>query len=230
MTEAFDAYHELLGIPPHEQPPNHYRLLGITLFEANRQVVGNAAMQRSKFLRSLGISQYAEVCQRLLNEIATAKLCLLDETKKAAYDRGLCGPSPPIPADVSPRPVSRPAPPTTIREASHVSDDDSPAAAHGAAVAPLADERRDEATVRDWIVGRAPNCDIVVDAPAVSGIHCRLSKLSNGSYHLEDLHSTNHTYVNRVPISGKVRVRPSDQITLGKTTPLPWPADADRRR
>jgi hypothetical protein len=26
---GFDPYHVWLGIPPHEQPPNHYRLLGI---------------------------------------------------------------------------------------------------------------------------------------------------------------------------------------------------------
>ena len=29
----FNAYHKWLGIPPEEQPPNHYRLLGIALFE-----------------------------------------------------------------------------------------------------------------------------------------------------------------------------------------------------
>ena len=32
--ETFDAYHEWLGIPPKDQPPNHYRLLGIELFES----------------------------------------------------------------------------------------------------------------------------------------------------------------------------------------------------
>ena len=26
--EAIDPYHKWLGIPPHEQPANHYRLLG----------------------------------------------------------------------------------------------------------------------------------------------------------------------------------------------------------
>ena len=46
MAKHFDAYHELLAIPPDEQPPNHYRLLGVSLFEGNRQVVANAAMQR----------------------------------------------------------------------------------------------------------------------------------------------------------------------------------------
>ena len=45
-------------------------LLGIALFEANRQVIANAALKQSKFLRSLGTSQYGEICQTLLNEVA----------------------------------------------------------------------------------------------------------------------------------------------------------------
>ena len=28
MAEKFDPYHEWLGIPASEQPPDHYRLLG----------------------------------------------------------------------------------------------------------------------------------------------------------------------------------------------------------
>ena len=28
LQEKFDPYHIWLGIPPEEQPPNHYRLLG----------------------------------------------------------------------------------------------------------------------------------------------------------------------------------------------------------
>ena len=33
--EHFDPYHDWLGIAPKDQPPNHYRLLGVDLFEAN---------------------------------------------------------------------------------------------------------------------------------------------------------------------------------------------------
>jgi hypothetical protein len=32
MAEAFDAYYQWLGISPKDQPPNHYRLLGIDVF------------------------------------------------------------------------------------------------------------------------------------------------------------------------------------------------------
>ena len=31
----FDPYRKWLGIPPKDQPPNHYRLLGLELFETD---------------------------------------------------------------------------------------------------------------------------------------------------------------------------------------------------
>ena len=35
----FDPYHKWLGIPPKDQPPNHYRLLGLSLFESDPEVI-----------------------------------------------------------------------------------------------------------------------------------------------------------------------------------------------
>ena len=32
MAESFDPYESWLGIPPEDQPPNHYRLLGLKPF------------------------------------------------------------------------------------------------------------------------------------------------------------------------------------------------------
>ena len=43
----FDPYHQWLGISPSEQPPNHYRLLGIAPFEADPAVISQAADQRA---------------------------------------------------------------------------------------------------------------------------------------------------------------------------------------
>ena len=36
---VFDPYHVWLGIPLREQPPNHYRLLGIARFENHPDVI-----------------------------------------------------------------------------------------------------------------------------------------------------------------------------------------------
>ncbi len=85
----FDAYHKWLGIPPAEQPPNHYRLLGIALFEDDPVVVENAADQRLGHLRCFQTSQQNALAEQLLNEVTSAKLCLLRPERKAKYDAGL---------------------------------------------------------------------------------------------------------------------------------------------
>lgn len=52
MADSFDGYHKWLGIPPKDQPPNHYRLLGIELFENDDDVIEGAADQRISHLRT----------------------------------------------------------------------------------------------------------------------------------------------------------------------------------
>jgi ABC transport system ATP-binding/permease protein len=75
-----------------------------------------------------------------------------------------------------------------------------------------------------WTVGSSPDCDLVVAQSFVSKRHCRLS-LHGDQYVLEDLGSTNGTYVNghRLDPSVPVYVSSADQITLGLTHPMPWP-------
>ncbi len=75
-----------------------------------------------------------------------------------------------------------------------------------------------------WLIGGDPSCDIVVDLPTVSGRHCRLSRTHYG-FSLEDLQSTNGTFVNGRRIEGPTRVTRSDTITLGRNVPMPWPEE-----
>lgn len=89
MSPTFDPYYKWLAIPPAEQPPNHYRLLALNLFEADADVIATAADQRMAHVRSFQTGQYVDASQRLLNELATARICLLKADKKAAYDAGL---------------------------------------------------------------------------------------------------------------------------------------------
>ena len=86
MAESFDAYHEWLAISPRDQPPNHYRLLGVDEFEPNANVIENAADRQMAHLRTFQTGKHSGVSQRLLNELAKAKFCLLKSDKKAAYD------------------------------------------------------------------------------------------------------------------------------------------------
>jgi len=95
MSNEFDPYYQWLGIPPKHQPPNHYRLLGIERFEENLEVVQHAADQRMAHLRSFQTGRHAALSQKLLNEVAAAKLCLLNPQKKAAYDAQLRAKLPP---------------------------------------------------------------------------------------------------------------------------------------
>ncbi|MEZ6064492.1 MAG: hypothetical protein R3B90_02015 [Planctomycetaceae bacterium] len=89
MSGAFDPYHVWLGIPPKDQPPNHYRLLGLELFEDNPDVIDAAANRQTSYLRGMAAGEHRRESQAILNEIAAARRCLLDAAKKSHYDAGL---------------------------------------------------------------------------------------------------------------------------------------------
>ena len=83
------AYHTWLGIPPSHSSPDHYQILGIAHFESNSDVISSAADRQMAHVRTFQIGQNSELSQRILNDIAAAKLCLLTATRKAAYDAAL---------------------------------------------------------------------------------------------------------------------------------------------
>jgi hypothetical protein len=86
VDESFDPYRKWLGIPPEEQPPHHYRLLGLELFEADADVIVNAADARLSYFRSLAKDKHADMAERIAAQIKEVQLCLLDPAKKAFYD------------------------------------------------------------------------------------------------------------------------------------------------
>lgn len=119
MPEPFDPYLQWLGIRDPQRPPNHYRLLGVELFEGDLEVLANAADRQMSHVRTFQAGPNARHSQRLLNELAAAKVCLLDPEKKASYDArlraelGIAEPAPPIVAgwEGPPRP---PPPPRRV--------------------------------------------------------------------------------------------------------------------
>ncbi len=80
---------QVAGIPPQHQPPNLYRLLGLEVFESDRDVIRAAAERQTAHIHKYKIGPQSEHSQRLLNEIARARVCLLDPSRKAEYDRAL---------------------------------------------------------------------------------------------------------------------------------------------
>ena len=89
MSEAFDPYLHWLGIRDPQRPPNYYRLLGIELFENDPDIIAGAADRQMAHIRSFQSGPRSAESQRLLNELATAKLCLLNPAKKESYDATL---------------------------------------------------------------------------------------------------------------------------------------------
>lgn len=89
VTEEFDPYRKWLGIPAQDRPPHHYRLLGIEPFESDPEVICNATDARMAQIKTFQTGRHSDHSQRLLNELAAAKVCLLNPAKKAEYDRGL---------------------------------------------------------------------------------------------------------------------------------------------
>lgn len=89
MSSSFDPYYLWLGIPKRQQPADHYRLLGIEQFEDNRDVISNAADGRMIHLRALQWGDHSRQSQEMLNDVASARVCLLNPQKKSAYDAEL---------------------------------------------------------------------------------------------------------------------------------------------
>jgi hypothetical protein len=71
-------------------------------------------------------------------------------------------------------------------------------------------------TRADTIVGRAPGCDIRLDDDKVSGKHA-IFHMQGQSLALEDLNSTNGSFVNEVQVHGTQVVGVGDKLRLGDT-------------
>jgi hypothetical protein len=89
MAEPFDPYLHWLGLRDAERPPNHYRLLGVSPFESDPDVLLSAADRQMAHVRTFQTGKHSAESQKLLNELAAAKVCLLNPAKKAAYDAQL---------------------------------------------------------------------------------------------------------------------------------------------
>jgi len=63
------------------------------------------------------------------------------------------------------------------------------------------------------VLGRHPDCDLVLDVGAVSRQHARIT-LDNGDYYIEDLQSRNGTFVNGNRVEGRQKLCEDDQVRV----------------
>jgi FHA domain-containing protein len=65
-------------------------------------------------------------------------------------------------------------------------------------------------------IGRAPECELLIDDTYASSQHARIFG-KNGTWYVEDLGSTNGTFVNDQKLAAPAMVQPGDKIRVGTT-------------
>jgi pSer/pThr/pTyr-binding forkhead associated (FHA) protein len=69
-----------------------------------------------------------------------------------------------------------------------------------------------------WItVGRDESCHVTIPDSSVSHRHARIYH-SDGEWYVEDLGSTNGTFVNDRPLTRPIVLRPGDTVSIGRST------------
>ena len=68
----------------------------------------------------------------------------------------------------------------------------------------------------ELVIGRADNCHLVLDDSYVSQVHARIFPRGD-SFLVEDLGSTNGTYLNRQRITSPSELQRGDRVKIGKT-------------
>jgi pSer/pThr/pTyr-binding forkhead associated (FHA) protein len=91
-SSAEDAYVRFLDLPPGPRPPHHYALLELEIFCSQPERIENAVQKlfrRIKPYEDAPDRKTREAIQDIMNQIATARVVLMDGQSKDAYDREL---------------------------------------------------------------------------------------------------------------------------------------------
>jgi len=84
---AFDAYHKWLGIPPEQQPPHYYQLLGISVNEEDPEVIETAAQRQRAIVEENLHGSHRKAANQLIFEIDEAELTLSSPELREEYNR-----------------------------------------------------------------------------------------------------------------------------------------------
>src|SRR4051794_14681992 len=93
--------------------------------------------------------------------------------------------------------------------------DDAPRQSDGDGYRVCAQDRHVLLGEGEVVIGRSSYCSLVLDHETLSRVHASLRVVGDG-IELSDLGSSNGTFVNGAGIAAPTRVRPGDDIRLGK--------------
>jgi Leucine-rich repeat (LRR) protein len=192
--DDFDPYYIWLGIPPEEQPADHYRLLGLRRFEQNRDVIVNAAEGKMAYLRTMQVGKRSKQSQALLNEVAAAQACLLNDKHRTAYDAKLravdaagksaTSPQPlvplaPLPISSVPLPIPLPraVSPTLVLPVPVAPVDHAPTTVADLRLAPFPDLNRGPFHAADFHSGLKPVGQLPSSSKALQKLQAKLESL-----------------------------------------------------
>jgi pSer/pThr/pTyr-binding forkhead associated (FHA) protein len=87
---------------------------------------------------------------------------------------------------------------------------------HLLVVEPVSQRGRTFDLGQELTVGRAAGCQVTLDDTYVSQLHARVFA-RDGQYLVEDLGSTNGTYLNRARVTGMIVMKRGDRLQVGNT-------------
>jgi pSer/pThr/pTyr-binding forkhead associated (FHA) protein len=120
-------------------------------------------------------------------------------------------------AEVNPLRSGGPAPAAPRPTKSRAAKRRGAKAGRGVVVVEPRDRKGERYSVGEEVtVGRAATCSITIDDTYASQLHARLFQ-RDGALHVEDLGSTNGTYVNGRKVDTPLPIKPGDKVKVGAT-------------
>ena len=119
-------------------------------------------------------------------------------------------------AEITPRPPVAAVPAAAPRTARSERPTAKRPVAHLRVVEPAAQRGRTYDLADELTIGRAAGCQIPLDDSYASQLHARVFR-RNGDLLVEDLGSTNGTFLNRKKVESAVPIRKGDRLQVGKT-------------
>jgi pSer/pThr/pTyr-binding forkhead associated (FHA) protein len=68
------------------------------------------------------------------------------------------------------------------------------------------------------VIGRSREAGLVIEDPYASDFHARIAPEGDGRFRIQDMGSTNGTFVNGDRLGAPATVGPGDEIQIGRTT------------